>query len=608
MMASPFLPTLAELRKSEDCKTRRCIWLTNPRKGQPEQCSRTISDDGKTRQFLQRLKGTDDPRVALADVAALQLCGQSHRAKHIELVLDEWIKKIDEEHLKPTASAISHHPPKSANSPASTPASGQFPVKNGRSARRAPLTQPDPPKPPVVATNIRLTLQIDEGSNLKCHGRTSRSGKCANALARRTCVRIDNIIESLANPNGISSHQSNIASLLMELAPLVLCPRYHQDQAEDLSTRWLSKIADIAIGTKVDIGDSGRGEGKNNPSTPNRKRESSLQLITPSTIGDSPESSIFSRRSRSPQSYITTPNTTPHRSASPTPLMFSPLSYKYHGTETAKLLCDDSDDEDSVTSSQSNNTVPTNLVDRPSSNTRQATLQANQFEPLKHAIPKFLPFTNQNTQRMMKKMFDAISRPLSERDQKFGYIYSFQREDWGYIKIGVTCKDAKKRVKMWGKSCNYEPKSLLEIAVPQAFRVERLIHLELENERCRENLVNGLCNNGTGCPKKHTEWFRVEFTRVEKAVAIWKRFVESEPYDEKHVLKSWWQQQLKEIDLASHLNPWIHWLEPILDRNSAIATGKEGTFESVIGTTLDSPANLGAPFVSGTDTLQRVFG
>ncbi|KAH6680965.1 meiotically up-regulated gene 113-domain-containing protein [Halenospora varia] len=584
MVASPFLPTLTELRKSEDCKTRQCIWFKKSKKAShPEQCSRTISDGGKTRQFLQRLNGTKDPRVDLADVAALQLCGRSHREKHIELVLDEWIKEIKEERLKSTIPAVSTHPLKSANGPASTPASSQPLVANGRSTRRATFTQPDVSKPLVTPTTIRLTLQIDEGDSLKCHGRTTRNSRCTKPLARPTCIRIDTIVKSLANSYSISSDQSNITSLLVELAPLVLCRGYHQGQAQELSTQWLPKMADTVIFTTVDTENSGHGQGINNPSTPNSKRESSFNPTTPPTIDDSPESTISSMWSSYPQSHFTTPGTSPHRSASQALQNNSPLSSKTGATHTVEALFDDSYVEDPATDFQSNNNdVVRKLFTHQSSNPRKASLRTNHVESLRHTVPKFSPFATQSAQKMLKTMCDVMSRPLSEQDQRLGYIYGFQREENGYIKIGVT-KDVEARMQQWANSCHYKPKLVLQIAVPYAFRVERLIQLHLASERCRENLVDGLCNSGSGCPRKHEEWFKIELPRLKKVATLWKRFVESEPYDKKHILKSWWQQHLMKIDLGSHLDPWLHWLEPILDGNPTMAVKKEKANEKLIG-------------------------
>jgi hypothetical protein len=87
--------------------------------------------------------------------------------------------------------------------------------------------------------------------------------------------------------------------------------------------------------------------------------------------------------------------------------------------------------------------------------------------------------------------------------------------------------------------------------------------------------VNGSCNSGQGCPKKHDEWFKIGLERLRKVVAVWKRFVESKPYDENNNLKPYWQQQLKKIDLSSNIDPWFTWLERILDSISpkTIPTG-----------------------------------
>jgi hypothetical protein len=163
-----------------------------------------------------------------------------------------------------------------------------------------------------------------------------------------------------------------------------------------------------------------------------------------------------------------------------------------------------------------------------------------------------------------------LSRPLSEQDQKPGYIYAFKREDNGYFKVGVA-NNVPRRMKDKVSRCRFEPKVVLEVAVPISFLVERLIKAHLRKERFRESLVNGGCNSGKGCPTTHGEWFKIKLERLRKVVAVWKRFAESEPYDERHQLKPWWQQQLKAIELSSNIDPRLSWIECALDCNSVMA-------------------------------------
>jgi hypothetical protein len=581
MAVSPFLPTLAELRNSEDCKTRQCIWTRKSKEHcPPEQCSRTISDGGKTRKLLQRLQSTEDNQDVLQDLAALQLCGRSHRKKHIGLVLHEWIKETEKEHLKPAILAVSTSQLKSSNAPAPNPTSNQSLFDNDRRTRTITSTQSNHSRSVVTPSIIRQTLQIDEGESLKCHGRTTRNSRCTKPLARLTSIRIDTIIKSLTSSCSVSSDQVEIKHLLDELAKLVLCRGYHQDQAQRLSVQWLPKMADIAISTEADTKNSGHDEETHNPGSPDCRRGSRFDPATPPTIGDSPESTVSSVWSSHPQSRFTTPGTTPHRSASRELQCSSPLSSKTGAANWIESLLEYSDVEHSATDPQPDTSVIRKLFTHQLSKSRKETLRTSHIESPRQTIPAFIPFPTRGIQKMLKDMYDVILRPLSEQHQRFGYIYGFQREDNGYIKIGVT-KDVEARMRQWANSCHYKPKVVLKIAVPHAFRVERLIQLHLRNERFRESLSNGLCNSGKGCPRKHEEWFKIGLERLQMVVGMWKRFVESEPYDEKHGLKPWWQQQLKKTDLRSHLDPWLHWLERMLDRNSVMTAKNEEAKENL---------------------------
>ncbi|KAH8597513.1 hypothetical protein B0O99DRAFT_684830 [Bisporella sp. PMI_857] len=579
MAVSPFLPTVAKLRASQDCKSRQCIWTRASKKNNAsEQCSRTISDGGKTRKLLQCLDDAEDTRAALLNLAALQLCGRSHRVKHIGVVVDEWLKEIEEGHLKPAISAASTNQLKSscASAPAPAPASYQSRVGNSRRTRSVTSTISKFSGLEATPSVIRQTLQIDEGEKLTCHGR-ARKGRCTQPLARQACDRIDTTVRSLAISCIKPLDQEYITDLLTELAGLVLCRGYHQDQAPSLSMQWLPKLVDLAISTEFDTQNTHCDEeapNLHNQGTPKHHlHTSNFDRATTPTINDSPQSSISSFWSRNVESHFTTPGTSPQRPTSRELQANSPLSHKNSAAQRSESLYDDLDIKDPTTTFQ-NDSVIRKLFTQQSHKSSTASLRVSHFESPKQTILEFVPFPTKGMQQELRAMRDVISRPLSEQDQRFGCIYGFQREDNGYIKVGVA-KDVEARMQQWANSCHYTPKVILKISVSHAFRVERLIQLHLQGARFRETLVNGLCNSGKGCPRKHQEWFKIGIERLRKVFAVWKRFMESEPYDEKYSLKPCWQKHLKNPDLCLNPDPWLHWLERILDGNSVIAVKRE---------------------------------
>jgi len=570
MAISPFLPSLAALRNSEDCKARRCTWTKISTEGKPpEQCSRTISDAGKTRELLQRLDEMRDPRDVLADLAALQLCGRNHREKNIRLVVDEWSREIEREHWTHEGSVINSN---LSHSDASTE---QSPGRNVRHTQRVPSIRTSVSIPVITPSIIRRTLQIDEGYNLKCHGYTTRNSRCKMLLAGATCITTDNIVESLTSLCGASAEEDNVKRLLEELAGLVLCRRYHQAEALDLVLQWLPKMADIGISTEAGRRNSKDGEQRHDPGSPTRTCRSPFCPATPRTTGDSPESTRPTMWSRSSHDHPTTPGTSPRRSMPQEPEKRSPLLLKTCAIDRIETLRDNSEVKYSATASDSQFTVAEKHFTQQPSASRKARLRSRAVESPMQDIPTFIPFPTQSTQKMLASMCEVISRPLSCQDKESGCIYGFQRGDNGYIKVGVTTVGVEKRMKKWAQSCHYEPQVILKFEVRYAFRVERLIQVHLRKERFRESLVKGSCNSGKGCPTKHDEWFKIGLERLRKVVTVWKRFVESEPYDENNHLKPYWQQQLKKIDLSSNIDPWITWLERILDSicPTAVQTG-----------------------------------
>jgi hypothetical protein len=569
MAISPFLPSLAALRNSEDCKARRCTWTKISTEGKPpEQCSRTISDGGKTRELLQRLKETRDTRGVLADIAALQLCGRSHREKNIKLVVDEWSREIERGDWEHGALVIKSNPSRSSDASTVAIMSEQSPGGNLCRTRRVPSIHV------ITPSTLRRIYQIDEGYNLKCHGYTIRNSRCKMTLARAACITIDNIVESLASSFCKPAEEDNVKCLLEELAGLVLCRRYHQADALDLGLQWLP-VADIGISTKAGRRDFGDDERTHDPCARRSTCRSPLCPATSRTTGDFPESTRSTTGSRSSQDYPATPVTSPRQSTPQELEKRSPLSFKTRAIDRIEALCEDSEAKYSATAFDSRFTVAEKYFAQQSSASRKANLRTSRVESPRQDIPTFIPFPAQNTRNMLVSMCEVISRPLSNRDLESGCIYGFQRGDNGYIKVGATTVGLETRMKQWAQSCHYEPKVVLKIEVRYAFRVERLIQVHLRKERFRESLVNGSCNSGKGCPKKHDEWFKIGLERLRKVVTVWKRFVESEPYDENNHLKPYWQQQLKKIDLSSNIDPCITWLERILDSicPTAVQTG-----------------------------------
>ncbi|OCL14454.1 hypothetical protein AOQ84DRAFT_371258 [Glonium stellatum] len=74
------------------------------------------------------------------------------------------------------------------------------------------------------------------------------------------------------------------------------------------------------------------------------------------------------------------------------------------------------------------------------------------------------------------------------------------------------------------------------------WKVERLVHAELENSR--EPLQCDLHRRQNGAPTEHGEWFHVPEQVALEVVQRWRDFVNEDPYDGNGVLKSHWSEML----------------------------------------------------------------
>ena len=100
----------------------------------------------------------------------------------------------------------------------------------------------------------------------------------------------------------------------------------------------------------------------------------------------------------------------------------------------------------------------------------------------------------------------------------------------GFVKVGFTTQDVKKRHEQWRKDCNRESALLYPLEqVPQkvkhADRVERLVHAELMEHRVRI-----YCER---CGRQHIEWFEVGADLAIASVKKWSLWMEARPYEER---------------------------------------------------------------------------
>ncbi|PGG96192.1 hypothetical protein AJ79_09691 [Helicocarpus griseus UAMH5409] len=124
---------------------------------------------------------------------------------------------------------------------------------------------------------------------------------------------------------------------------------------------------------------------------------------------------------------------------------------------------------------------------------------------------------------------EALILPLFEREiDKKGLIYIYwQPGNFGHLKIGKAV-DVEGRIYQWEMQCKksvelYFPKDEADLQpVQHIFRVEALVHAELNNRRRSEQC--------SGCKKTHCEWFQVPKSVAVEIVQKWMEWMRHKPY------------------------------------------------------------------------------
>jgi hypothetical protein len=373
-----------------------------------------------------------------------------------------------------------------------------------------------------VTNYIRKELEIDDDKRHLCQGRTPKGTKCLNMISNKNRDCADAIIEAIAKArNSSPTTRDNV----LELAQLLLCRRYHQDQAIRKSEEWFGKIEELF--PQADA-------AKEQPSTPPFSRVSTVDSVAT-------QSTVLSVSTSEGSTAYSTPATSPPRKRLYDDNTTSPVSSLYsRGRRTTETTVD----------KQSPRITQTRV-------TRNRTIEFP--EPV---LPQFKSLSPKTNKTVFNDLYNLITRAFLPKDRAPGYLYGFKRDNGTCIKVGYT-KDMSKRMKQWRNQCRQELSILFTEPVPHAHKIEGLVHATLYHERRREVLVNGKCNGGRGCETKHKEWLEVTEEHLRDVVDAWIRWFGTNPY-EKGKLGSKWKDYIDNLrktqskDLAE---PWRQWID-----------------------------------------------
>jgi T5orf172 domain len=381
-----------------------------------------------------------------------------------------------------------------------------------------------------VRNNIREELGIDEGEDLSCHAKEKDGTRCANKISAKNSQRACAIITDVAKARDSSPITKKDVLLL---AHLLICQHsHHRDQVAGKSEEWFTKIQKLFPPADAVL---------EQPSTPHFGRATTADSETP-------KSTASGISSRAGSIATSTPSTSP------------PSQRPYTTRATAS---------ESPSRSKRTNTTTTTIEDEPPQAayvrvTRRTTFerQAGLLTP-EPVYPHFKPFPPKNCSVFLTDLYNLITRDFKGREVAPGYIYGFKRDGGDCIKVGFT-NDLKRRMRQWSADCNQKVVVVLQKYVPHAGKLESVVHATLYNQRRRECLVNGACNNGRGCHKTHREWLEVALNLLEEVVDTWIRWFECIPYNERGCLKSEWVERISKLRKEQKVplpDLWRKWID-----------------------------------------------
>jgi hypothetical protein len=508
-----FVPSFATLTDPDKPVIQKCIWHSSGRvsrrdsrvEGLPVRCSSWIEEryiPEVTRHLAKLRSGVAHAKERLDilwELSSLLLC-QNHYRSNAETVFDIWVAEI----YCPRRVSATHEVPQPARLPTLT----------------------CPHTPDAVLERLGITI----GTDAKCHGLTVRGAHCTYPIRRSNRERIITIANSLAR----DWSPSNAArDLLEELSGLIMCVRFHRDQAPTKLMHWTALLNSdpdqpprIAVRTTTD------------PYIPPRPVRQRSYLDETQRIAGMPRTP--SRRLQSPVSVVTTPER-----------RFNP--------------------HNSIRSTDSNESTAVQRIqtsDSPvSSRTRPSTTGQYDPTPILDPVHNFEPLTTVKTPiQVARYVMAKIEDRISPAEKPSGFVYGFRRPGCDLIKIGVTNKTVYERINTIGRSCKYNPIVVFAVETKHAMKVEHLVHRQLHRQNRRECLVSGRCNNGRGCPSKHKEWFEgVSDAYAENVVRAWARWIERDPYDVDGYLKNVWVMEAQRFDLSAQGDIWRRWTSTTLN-------------------------------------------
>jgi hypothetical protein len=363
---------------------------------------------------------------------------------------------------------------------------------------------------------------------------TTKGTRCRNSLNAEKAGR--QWANTLRNTIADDSPYSELAqAMLGEYAQLCLCHRHRpetptsQITIDDWVQQWLTELRALHNSLCGEPGEGGGAVGKG------------ILLFAQTTVPE-PTSEEDPAASNTPQKCETSDPFTPFKDVPgsfPRDDIFDNLDMSARRSSTPGTLS-------AGNYSETVRNSPLGVERLSPKRTSSATPKLSSAR-----TTKFELYSN----KLKRTLLSVLNNPLGPDESTPGYVYIFTRrsdEDLHsiYVKIGVT-RNVEDRLVEWRTKCRYKPHLEYKTArIPNAMRVEALVHMELIESRRIERKCSG-------CKTDHDEWFETNVETARPFVERWAQWMqEADPYTKEgqlssHIVKKMFERKLSKDHLTS---------------------------------------------------------
>ncbi|KAI1394670.1 hypothetical protein F4819DRAFT_253710 [Hypoxylon fuscum] len=98
---------------------------------------------------------------------------------------------------------------------------------------------------PDTPDTVRYLLNIQKADRIRCHGHSKSKSTCGNWLSKTTALRITELVGRIATS---CFYDGKVSELVKQLATVVMCRRWHQDQGPSKARAWEQLLKSIHRG------------------------------------------------------------------------------------------------------------------------------------------------------------------------------------------------------------------------------------------------------------------------------------------------------------------------------------------------------------------------